>query len=442
MKFQTFVRCALGLAASLLLASCGGGGAANNPNQGGGFFQLLPTEATFYAGVPATMTISGGRRPYSITSSEPSILSVPPIVDGFTFDVVPNNPGVVDQGITAGQLPVRTVNITARDNTTGNAQTSRIHVAQNFLTGYGLVFTNSTCAQVAGATTVTPCAGGDTTVQFSATFNGSLHGNEPYRLDVVRGNFAFFDPLSSTNTTTTSFTTQSDHEGKVTAVIRVPAGTPSQVGILRLTHIPTGVSVLEVFTIVASVPTPLTLTAIPASFTFTGTDSTQCGLGSGDFFVFDGVPPYSAVSSNSAVLVSPTTTSSQPGRFTVTVASTQACPDAAPVIVTDSQGNRAVVTVTSNKGPTATPPPALTVAPSSITLACGTSGSVSVVGGTGSYSVNSSHPRVNATVSGNTVTITRVTGDGVTVYPPSATVSVTDGSTIQPVSVTVPANCP
>jgi len=36
----------------------------------------------------------GGRTPYSVTSSDPTLLPVPPIVNGHSFQVVPNNPGV------------------------------------------------------------------------------------------------------------------------------------------------------------------------------------------------------------------------------------------------------------------------------------------------------------------------------------------------------------
>ena len=440
MKFQSFVTFAFALAASLLLASCGGGGATGNPSLNGAL-KIAPETGTFYAGMPSTFTLSGGRKPYAITSSEPGILPVPPIVDAFSFDVIPNNPGVVDIGLAVGALPVRTVVITIRD-TTGGAASATIKVAQNFLTGYRLVFVASTCPAPAGSTTVTPCAGGDTAVQLAATFNGSLHGNEAFRLEVVRGQFAFYTPNSSTGIISQNYTTTSDHEGKITAVFRVPAGVPPQIAIVRVVHVDSGSSTEQLFTIVGSTAAPLVLTAIPATFSFTGVDSTGCGTGSGDFFVFDGVPPYGAVTSNSAVQVTPTSSGAQPGRFTVSIGSTQACPNAAPVIVTDSQGNRVTVTVTSTRGPAAAPPPALTVAPTTITLVCNSSGSVSVVGGSGSYSVTSSHPRVNATVSGKTVTITRVNGDGLTFYPASASISVTDGSSVQVVTATVPATCP
>ena len=439
MKFQTFSSFAFVLAASLLLAACGGGGATGNPNQGGPI-SASPDNGTFYAGEPATITISGGRKPYAITSSEPGILPVPPIVNANSFEVVPNNPGVVDTGLPVDALPVRSVTVSVRDST-GILVNITIKVAQNFVTGYRLAFVATTCPAPAGAgaaATITPCAGSDTAVQLAATTNGSLHGNETFRLEVVRGQFSFYTPDSSTGIISQQVTVTSDHEGKITAVIRVPAGVPSQVAIVRVVHVGTGASQEQVFTIQGASTAPLTLVAIPATFTFTGaTNASSCGTGSGDFFVFDGVPPYTAVSSNSGVQVTPSTTSTQPGRFTVSVGSSQACPTAAPVIVTDSLGNRVTVTVTAVPGAAAAPPTAVTVAPNTITLACGTSGSVSVVGGAGSYSASSSHPQVNATIAGNTLTISRNAGpDPVAAsYPATGTVSVTDGNTATTVTV-------
>ncbi len=443
MKFQSFVNLAFALAASLLFSACGGGGASGNPNQGGPISAQPGNNGTFYAGEPGLITFSGGRKPYALTSSDSGILPVPPIVDGYSVEVIPNNPGVVDTGLGPNDLQVRTITLQVRD-TTGISVNFDVKVAQNFVTGYRLQFTATTCPPPAAATTttITPCAGSDTAVQLAATVNGARHGNEAFRLEVVRGQFAFYTPDSSTGVISNSVTVVSDHEGKITAVIRVPAGVPSQIAIVRVVHIGTGASQEQVFTITGASTAPLTLTAIPNDFTFTGPDANACGTGSGDFFVFDGAPPYSAVSSNPGVSVDAVSPSTQPGRFRVTVGNGQTCANKAPVIVTDSQGNRVTVTVSSVRGAAAAAPPALAVAPNTITLVCNSSGSVSVVGGTGAYSVASSHPRVNATVSGHTITITRLNGDGATVYPPSASISVTDGATAQTVTATVPANCP
>jgi len=94
------------------------------------------------------------------------------------------------------------------------------------------------------------------------------------------------------------------------------------------------------------------------------------------------------------------------------------------------------------KGSAPTNPP-LAVSPSSLTLSCGATGAVTVVGGSGSYSVNSTHPRVTASVSGNTVSITRLAGPDPAggPFPTTATISITDGATVTSVTATVPAAC-
>src|SRR6185369_3070724 len=92
-KFHSFIQHAIVVAASVLLAACGGG-ATTNPNQGGPM-SVSPTEGTFFAGVPSTITISGGRIPYSVTSSAPQILPVPDQVNEHSFQVIPNNPAVL-----------------------------------------------------------------------------------------------------------------------------------------------------------------------------------------------------------------------------------------------------------------------------------------------------------------------------------------------------------
>jgi hypothetical protein len=112
------------------------------------------------------------------------------------------------------------------------------------------------------------------------------------------------------------------------------------------------------------------------------------------------------------------------------------------VVVTDSTGARTQVPVTSQPGATAPPAPAaLTVAPNAMTLACGQSGSVTVVGGSGSYSVNSSLAGIAATVAGNTVTITRTGAAPPTGANVDSNVSITDGGSVVTVKVTAPSSC-
>lgn len=420
---------------SIVVGSCGGGGAATAPTDTP--LTLLPSAATLYAGVAYQFQIAGGRPPYLLSSSEPVLLPVPSPVNGFTFQVIPNNPGVVDANLPPGALPVRSVIITVRDSTGSvitTPSTGGITVGQNFLTGYGVVF-DSTCQSGQA------CSGAEAIVRMIATINGVLYGNRPVRFCVVRGNFQFVVPETISNqpaALVNCVDTQTDHSGAAIARIRVPADATTQLATLRLTDIGTGAQVDEIFTIVQGSIVG-TLTVLPNSFTFTGPRAGICGTGNADFIVFDGDPPYSAVSSNPNISVSPSTSSSNPARFTVIASNPNVCVDTT-IVVTDRQQRRATVQVKTEEGSATLP--ALVVSPTTVTLndTCGFSTSVTAVGGVGPLSVNSSHPRVSATLSGNTITITRLTPDpvppaGPAFYPTTATVSVTDGATVQNVTV-------
>ena len=436
---------ALGIAVSaLLLGSCGGGGAASAPI--GGAPSVAPLNGTAYAGIPYTLTLTGGRRPYTMTSSEQTLFPLPQSVDATTVAVAPGNPGVIDAGLEPGEVPRRTVNISLRDANGDNAAPATVRVLQNFLTGYGASFVSNCPTPTGGAAAPQACAGGETIITVTPVSAGLLFGNRVLRMEVVRGDFRFLVPESPSNppgTLSNTCTTNTDHTGTAICRIVVATNAVSQLATVRIIDVATGVYVDEVFAI-NGVDTSTALVALPDTITFTGTLG-RCGIGAADFFVFDGTPPYTAATSNGNVSVSPTTSNENPGRFTVT-AGNQAFCGTVPIVVTDSVGRRTTVTVTTATGGTA---PALAVSPATITLGCGATGSASVVGGSGSYSVTSTHPRVTATVSGNTVSITRLGGDAAAVppappppHPTTATINVTDGNTIQAITVTVPATCP
>lgn len=423
-----------------LVASCGGGGASTDTPNAGGVPSIGPAAATFYAGVPGQFVISNGRAPFTLTSSEPSLLKLPVQTSSRTVDFVPANPGVVDANLQPGELPVRTVNVSIRDANGTPGTTIQVKVGQNFLTGYTVAF-NSNCPAPTGQTAPAACSGGETVVTLRSVTNGNIYGGRAVRFEVIKGPFQweqFQDRTVLANTVTTT----TDHEGVASAIFRVNANTSSQIAVLRVVDVATGVYVDQVFPISGN-GARSTLTAIPNQFTFTGPLTGICGTGTASFMVFDGVPPYTAFSSDPNLGVSPNSTNANPAVFNINAPNSSVCMASATIVVTDSTGARTTVTVTTAQGTGTIPAPSgITVAPTSMTLVCGTSGSVSVVGGTGSYFVNSTHPRITALVSGNTVTITRLTGDGATAYPSGGTISITDGLSTATVDVTVPSNCP
>jgi hypothetical protein len=427
----------LALVTTVLLSSCGGGGAAGNPAVTG-TLQITPSVGTIYAGVPFTFQILGGRKPYALTSSEPGLAPVPSSVDGNSFTVLAGNPGVVDIGQQPGQLPSRTTHFTVRS---GDGQTAdaKMDVGQNFLTGYGISISPITCPLTLPAgSTVAACAGGEAAIRMSATFNGAIFGDRPFRFEVMKGHFQFVFPPSGVlgNTVTTT----SDHGGTVLATIKIDPGIATEIGVIRVIDVGTGVYEDHAFVIQGSSGNGA-LSAVPTSITLTGNLTTDCGQGQETVFIFDGAPPYNAFSSNPSITVTPSQSTTNPGQFTITVnAGAPPCPTGT-VVVTDSSGSRATIDVTSKPGAGSPPTPAaFTVAPNAIVLGCGQSGSVSAVGGSGSYSTNSGSPNVTAVVSGNTVTITRANSG--TNAAADTTIAVTDGSAIATVKVTSPLVCP
>jgi hypothetical protein len=426
---------------SVILGSCGGGGATSN-NEQNGALTILPSAASLYAGVAYSFQIAGGRPPYLLSSSEPILLPVPQQVTGHSFQVVPNNPGVIDPNLPPGAVPIRSVIITVRDSfgaVISTPSANGITVGQNFLTGYGVTYT-SLCGSGEA------CSGADVLVRMLAVTNSGLYGNRPFQWCVVRGSFQFVTPEVPSNqpeSLVNCYNTVSDHTGVVTARFRVPTSAAPQIATLRLTDVGTGAYVDEAFRITAGTISG-NLTVLPNDITFTGPRAGVCGTGSADVTVFDGEAPYTATSASPSITVTPTTSGSSPAKFTISATNPTVCVDKVTVLIQDKAGRRATVTVTTAEG--SSTPPDLTVVPASanLNLTCGFSTSVTAVGGAGALSAFSNNQAVTAFVTGNTVTITRVLHDPpATTWPTTATVTVTDGTTIQPVAVSgVPAFCP
>src|SRR4029453_290356 len=74
------------------LSGCGGGsGSPNNVFSNPGDLAITPNPLTAYGATPTTVTIQGGHGPFTIVSSDQSVLSVQPNVTGNTVTLVPNS---------------------------------------------------------------------------------------------------------------------------------------------------------------------------------------------------------------------------------------------------------------------------------------------------------------------------------------------------------------
>ena len=98
-RFSSWLRPLLtlvGLAGVLSLAACGGGnGSPSEVVNGGGVTPLVitPSVATTYSGNPFVFTVTGGKGPYTIISSDQAALPVVGTLNDNALIVVPGNVG-------------------------------------------------------------------------------------------------------------------------------------------------------------------------------------------------------------------------------------------------------------------------------------------------------------------------------------------------------------
>jgi hypothetical protein len=378
------------------------------------------------------MNIVGGRAPFLITSSEPTLIELGYTTSSRDFTFVARNPGVVDVGLDPDEVPRRSVNIEVRDSN-GTSLSATFSVLQNFFTGYGAFYAN-TCAAPATGDPPQACSGTDSVVNLVPVSNGTLYGDRAFEFRKVRGDFQFVNenPLT-TPQLVDQIRVNTDHEGKALVRLRVTNAAPTQIATYTVTDVTTGATTTQTFVIVQQ-PVVDAISLLPSEITFTGSLSTNCGRGTADVFVFGGTPPYT-ITGSAGLAISPTSLASSGGSFSVTVGvAAPPCPTGS-VVVTDSKGSVGTVSVTSEVGSGS--PPTLSAAPTTIaSLTCGTSTPVTVIGGAGSISATSQHPRITATVSGSTVTIRRLTGDPAPPYAATGTVTITDGSSIVTITIT------
>jgi hypothetical protein len=325
-------------------------------------------------------------------------------------------------------------------------QQTVIRVAQNFLTGYGLRFISNCPSEGASGEAPQACGGGETTVRVEANFNGALIGFRTYRLETVRGPITWVHPTGQP-VTGNSITVTTDHEGKTFAVFRVDTNVPSQIAIIRLVDVETGVSTEHVVPIVGN-PLASELTIIPNEFTFTGPDTATCGTGGAGFLVFDGQPPYTAFSSFPQVTVTPVSSDEQPGRFQFSVNDPNTCLTNATIVITDARNVRGTVTITTEPGTADPPPPPLRAIPTTITLTCSIlTGSTIITGGAdpaAAVTSTESDPNLSTVDALRNVSVTftppsgGTTAAGGTITTP---VSITDGTGLVVVTVRHPADC-
>jgi hypothetical protein len=440
-------RAAAAFAAALTLASCGGGGVSANPSPivDSPTLTILPGTAVLYAGLPTTFVFSGGTGAYIIASSNQAILPVIGGVTGRSVTLVPN-PVTVETQVT----------LTLRDTGTAAPVTATVTVRPGTVNN-DLTITPSSTQDASCSPAV--CSGGDAVAKVTISQGGIPLAARGVRFQVVTGSFVFLEspPLSRFEIpgVATSLITTTDETGTARATLRVTALAPNQTATLRVTDLGTGAYREASFAIAQFNGNTPAFFTLPSEITFTGPYDEICASGSTasvDVSVYGGTPPYAISGGGGSFSVDPTTVATNGGSFEIELFPVPpgvkpVCFEGASVGVTDATGRTITVTVNNEPGTGTAPAPAITLSPTTLTLGCGASASLVITGGTDPFNASSNHPRVTALIDAligtRTVTVTRVSPDvPPAVYPTTAVITVTDGTTFKSANVTVPATCP
>lgn len=348
--------------AAALIGSCGGQGVSSDTGLRVGDLSILPSSGSLYAFTPHEFTIAGGRRPYTVSSNEPSLLPVSRVIEGNNFVLVPNNPGVTDLGQDPKEVPSRTVIMTVRDNV-GTQINATYKVLQNFFTGYSIGLNSiSTCGLTGADVVVQGCAGFESIVQLRPTQAGNIRAQRALRLTNNHGDFAFID--TTTNRVVNSVTVTTDFGGDATAHIFVNPNAFTHYASFRVTDVASGLYIDHEFLILsAPLPAASPMTLLPATVTLQGGFTGQCGVGSIDVLISGGVPPYAITAASQNVSITPSVVTTRNGIFRATANNQSQCLTAelGTIVVRDSGGNAPVTfTLITTQG-TAIPPTPLTV---------------------------------------------------------------------------------
>jgi hypothetical protein len=458
----------LALTGLLALGGCGGGsGAPYNVFNAPTSLALFPAVATAYPATPITLTVQGGTGPYTIFSSDPTVLPVDANVVGNTVTVIPNSVSVS-----------KTVTLTLRDKL-GATSEAVITVqpsplvnslklkADEYIGGCPNAGGSANPNDDSSSTFICGGQTGSVSIRIANAAGGGI-GGRPIRFDIVQGAFQIFtEAPGQTPTFALTSTVPTDQNGNAVVRIRAVPGAAQQIAIVQATDVNTGSFVRGTFVILSVTnANAADLVVVPTTVTITGPDNQTCSSGvSVTYYIFGGQPPYTI--RNTApqfIAISPTVVQSAGGGFTVTTLG--GCVDPATIPVTDSAAHTVTVTLSNVVG--TTPPAAnvqpvpITVLPSPIpTLGCGgTTAIVATGGGTidttsgtqtkpSSLFVGTDRPDIldfaPATPSpGQPVTLTRFTtgsvnGGGGTV---NVSLFISDGSQTKTVPVTVQNTCP
>jgi hypothetical protein len=390
-----------------LLSGCGGGGASSTASVVAGPLVVSPSAAVAYNGNPVSLYITGGTKPYTVTSSNSAIVNVP-------FNIA-DSTVVFDASNVAADTDVILTVLDSKGVTAVSTITVKPSVINNTLT----VTPDPATPGVGCGTAV--CSGLMATVSVQLKNMATPLVNRTVRFDVVHGDFQFITNANAT-TFADTITTATDQNGNASVRIRANVNAPTQYAILKVTDVDGGSVLQTTFTIAQYTDGTGILSVVPPTQTITDYYKGECSSGvMVDYIIHGGTPPYTVQSTSTGVAtVSPSTVLTNGAGFTATTHN-GFCPGTATIDIKDATGRVIQATLENKEGSNTVTPP-VTVAlwttapdPVTVTAATGIAHALSyyIGGGTPPYVVSSTDlTSMTASISANTITFTGVAVPG------------------------------
>ena len=398
-------------AVAVLIGACGGGGASTTgaPGASTATLAVLPTTTAAYGNTSVTFTLSGGKPPYTASSSNSSLIPIStPVGNDGKLTVSPKTPAIdTDVTLTFRDSSTAATSVTATANLKASTLSSSLTITPS----------------ASGTQCVGICSGGNGIASVQAVVAGVPGQGRSVRFDAFQGDFGFVAPGASlSDPTVATITVTTDNQGFARVVIRAKNAAPSQSAIIQLVDVPSGEVRRFVFSI-SQVSSSTEIVINPARFDWTSPFRDACVIsGITNHYISGGIPPYT-VSNTSPdfATFSPAIVLTEGGAVTVITKGFVCSSTGVSFVVRDSTSRTASFIVSNTIGPSTGPsvgsasgiqPP--TVTPNALgPIACGASGSAFVdqanpTGAALTLSATSLEPnRVTALITNGQLTATR-----------------------------------
>ncbi len=412
---------ALAATGVLLLGGCGGGsGSSSTTTTPTGTLAAGPSAFVAFGNTPNTVGITGGKGPFTVKSSDATLVPVPATINGASFVIVPKN-----------VLTATPVTLTVTDAL--GATSSVVATVTPATIPSGLIqitpAANSICAAEnnPAITAATLCAGESATASVTLKdANGAVLANREVRFEALTfgatmaatANSQFYSRIVTVNT---------DSSGVAKVALRADVEVDSEAAFLRATdtlgthRVDTWITVLKVTN------SKSVLSVVPTTGGQFSYYTSECPAVTREYGINGGTAPYAVTLASGSTLIlgdgttqaaagAGVTVASAGGRFTVSNTATTSCSATSSIVtVTDATGATATASHSITPGSSSRPaasadlalsPPTLSMSADLVSTYCtSSSGRYTISGGTAPYVATASIPQI----------VTAIASDGVSI---------------------------